>query len=356
MRHAVIMAGGAGTRLWPASRAVRPKQLLRLFGGKSLLRQSYERLAALLPPESIYIITGAAHLDMVAEELPEIPKDNLFGEPVGRDTVNAVGLAAAILRARDPDGQMGIFTADHIINPVDTFCGAVDAGFSVSADHPDALVTFGIRPAGAHIGFGYVKRGDAVADGVFEVKEFTEKPNVTDATRYVASGKYYWNSGMFAWPIKTILAEIEKHLPHSYEGLTECGEAWDTPKRDQVVDSIYPELLKISIDFAVMEKAKRVLVVEMNCQWVDVGSWTALEQVVGGDAAGNVAVAANNVNLGSRGNIIVADDGHLIATIGVDDLVIVQSGDATLICTKRDAQGIRELVAKISEQYGNKYL
>ncbi len=356
MRHAVIMAGGAGTRLWPSSRAARPKQLLRLFGGKSLLRESYERLAALLPPESIYVITGTTHLNLVAEELPELSPDNLFGEPIGRDTVNAVGLAAAILRERDPDGQMGIFTADHIINPVDTFCEAVDAGFNVSADHPDALVTFGIRPASAHVGFGYVKRGEPVVDGVYEVKAFTEKPNITDATRYVSSGKYYWNSGMFAWPVRTILAEIQKHLPHSYEGLTACGQAWDTDKRDDIVSAIYPDLLKISIDFAVMEKAKRVLVVEMNCQWVDVGSWTALEQVVGGDAAGNVAVAQHNINLGSRGNIIVADDDHLVATIGVDDLVIVQSTNATLICTKRDAQGIRELVVKIRELYDDKYL
>ncbi len=356
MRHAVIMAGGAGTRLWPLSRTARPKQLLRLFGGKSLLRQSYERLAPLLPNDAIYVITGAKHLPLVASELPELPETNLFGEPVGRDTVNAVGLAAAILHQRDPDGKMGIFTADHIINPVDTFCQSVDAAFNVLDQHPEALVTFGIRPSSPHTGYGYVRRADHVADGVYKVQEFTEKPNITHAAQYVASGEYYWNSGMFTWRVATILDQIKKHLPRSYDGLAACGKVWDSPQRNETINHIYPELLRISIDFAVMEKAESVLVVEMNCQWVDVGSWTAIEQVVHGDAHHNVTVAKNTINLGSRGNIIVTDDDHLIATIGVDDLVIVHSRDATLICAKRDAQGIKEIVAKLREQYGEKYL
>lgn len=356
MRHAVIMAGGAGTRLWPLSRAARPKQLLRLFGGQSLLRQSYERLAALLAPESIYVITGSAFVPLVARELPELPADNLFGEPCGRDTVNAVGLAAAILHHRDPDGQMGVFTADHIINPIDTFARSVGTAFDVVERHPDALVTFGIRPSSPHTGYGYVRRGEPVADGVFEVQAFTEKPNITDATQYVTSGQYYWNSGMFTWQIGTILEQIKAHLPNSYDGLVACGKDWDTPKREETLHAVYPDLLKISIDFAVMEKARRVLVVEMNCQWVDVGSWTAIEQVVGGDDDGNVFVAQNTINLGSRGNIIVSDSDHLITTIGVDDLVIVHSNNATLICAKRDAQGIKELVVKVKENHGDKYL
>jgi mannose-1-phosphate guanylyltransferase len=356
MRHAVIMAGGTGTRLWPLSQSSRPKQLLKLVGGKSLLRQSYERLRAILEPEQIYVITVAKHLKLVADELPELGEDNLFGEPVGRDTVNAVGLAAAIIHQRDPDASMGVFTADHIINPIESFARSVTKGYDVVDAHPDALVTFGIRPTGPHAGFGYVHRGADVGDQVFEVQEFTEKPNIAVATQYVSTGEYYWNSGMFTWRTGTILGEIEKHLPSSHRGLMECGRVWDTPKRDQLVHAIYPDLLKISIDFAVMEKAERVLVVEMNCQWVDVGSWTALEQVVGGDADGNVTVARNTINLGSRGNIIVCEDDHLIATIGVDDLVIVRSKNATMICSKRDAQGIKELVAKVQEAYGDKYL
>ncbi len=355
MRHAVIMAGGSGPRLWPLSRLSRPKQLLRLFGGKSLLRQSYERLTALLPPESIYVITQAIHLPLVAEELPELPQDNLFGEPVGRDTVNAVGLAAAILHQRDPDGQMGIFTADHIICPVDTFCQSLDTAFSVVADHPDALVTFGIRPAGPQTAYGYVRRGEPVASGVFEVEEFTEKPNITAAIEYVACGQYYWNSGMFTWRISTILEQIKQHLPSSYEGLTACGECWDTPQRQKTINKVYPDLLKISIDFAVMEKADRVLVVEMNCQWVDVGSWPAIESVINADTDGNINAINHVMHLGSRGNIVVSEEKHLIATIGVDDLVIIHSPDATLICTRRDAQCIKELVDNVHREYGDQY-
>ncbi len=356
MRHAVIMAGGAGTRLWPLSRSGRPKQLLKLFGGRSLLRESYERLAAMLPPESIYVITGEKHLDLVSKDIPELPKENLFGEPTGRDTSNAIGLAAAILHERDPDGCMSIFTADHIINPQEQFARSVGLAFDIVEKHPDHLITFGIRPSGPHTGYGYIHRGGAVQDGVYNVNQFTEKPNITEAMKYVASGAYYWNSGMFTWRIATILDQLKKHLPGSYAGLTECAKAWSTPQKDDVLKRIYPELMKISIDFAVMEKAENVLVVEMNCQWIDVGSWTALEQVVGGDVDGNVVVGAESINLVSRGNIIVSDDNHLFATIGVNDLVIVRSNDATLICTKRDAQGIKELVAMIENRYDQKYL
>ncbi len=356
MRHAVIMAGGAGTRLWPLSRTARPKQLLKLFGGKSLLRQSYERLASMLPPESIYIITGQKHIPLIEEELPELPSENLFGEPVGRDTANAVGLAAAILHHRDPDGQMGIFTADHIINPIDDFARSVDAAYNATDAHPDALVTFGIRPTHPHTGYGYVSRGEPVSEGVYQVKKFTEKPNITEAMRYVASGKYYWNSGMFTWRLKTILNQVKTHLPNSYDGLMECACHWDTSKRHDTLNDIYPDLLKISVDFAIMERAEKVLVIDMNCQWIDVGSWTALEQVVGGDADGNVVVAKRTISLASRGNIIVSEDDHLVTTIGVNDLVIVHAPDATLICTKRDAQAIKELTGKVGDQFGDAYI
>ncbi len=355
MRHAVIMAGGIGTRLWPLSRKKSPKQLLPIFGGKSLLRQSYERLVDVLPNENICVITAASHLPLVSREVPELPPQNFFGEPVGRDTVNAVGLAAAILYHRDPDGEMGVFTADHIINPRDTFAQTVNLAYETASAHPDSLVTFGIRPNTPHTGYGYLHRGRAIQSGVFEVQTFTEKPNINAAMRYVASGEYYWNSGMFTWRTLTILEEIKKHLRTSYDGLMKCAAAWDSADRQKILESTYPDLMRISIDFAVMERATHVLAVELNCQWIDVGSWTALENVVAGDDQGNVAVAPNTEHLGSRGNIIVSASDHLIATIGVDDLVIVHSDDATLVCTKRDAPYIRELVNKIHTRFGDAY-
>ena len=355
MRHAVIMAGGAGVRLWPLSRKKHPKQLLRLFNGKSLLRQSYERVAALLPPEQIHVITGQSYLQIVADELPELPADNLIGEPEGRDTANAVGLSAAVLAERDPEAVVGMFTADHIITPLDSFCAAVDQAYHTAETHDDALVTMGIRPTRPDTNYGYVRRGEKYADGIYRVRKFTEKPNMAAAMKYVSGGEYYWNSGMFAWQASVILGELEKHLPQSYRAIREIASAWHGPLRDQKLNELYPGLMKISIDFAVMERAAKVFVVEMACHWVDVGSWPAIEAVIEADADGNVSACERAMHLGSRGNIVVSEGKHLIATIGVDDLVIVHSPDATLICKRRDAQSIKELVANLSKQYGDEY-
>lgn len=356
MRHAVIMAGGAGVRLWPLSRQNRPKQLMRLFDGKSLLRQSYERVSSLFKPGEISIITNQSHAERVRTEIPELPAENLFGEPVGRDTANAVGMATAILAERDPEAVVGIFTADHVITPVDRFAAVVDQAYRMAEEHAESLVTLGIRPAGPVTSYGYIARGDRVADGVYRVRKFTEKPNQAEAMKYVASGEYYWNSGMFAWRAGTILNQLKKHLPQSHAAIREIAGAWKTPARQQKLEELYPTLMRISIDFAVMERAEHVLVVEMNCNWVDVGSWPAMESVIHADNDGNVNACPRTFHLASRGNIIVSEDNHLIATIGVDDLVIIHSPDATLICTKRDAHSIKELVAGIRQQFGEEYV
>jgi len=265
-------------------------------------------------------------------------------------------MAAAILHARDPDGVMGVFTADHLIRPIERFRAAVDVAYSVADQHPDSLVTMGIQPTSVQTSFGYVERGEPVSEGVYRVNRFTEKPSLAEATEYVEGGRHYWNSGMFTWRIKTILAKIEEFLPHSYEGLMEIGRCWDSEAGPQKAQATYPNLQKISIDFAVMERADRVLAVEMTCDWADVGSWTSLESVLGTDPAGNVQAALKVLNLGSSGNVIVSEEDHLIATIGVQDLVIVHSPDATLVCSKRDAQGLKELVSKISTTFGDAYL
>jgi mannose-1-phosphate guanylyltransferase len=356
MRHAVIMAGGSGTRLWPLSRQRRPKQLLRIFEGKSLLRRSFDRLAALLDPSQIYIITGRNYVDPMAEELPEMPRENLMAEPCARDTANAVGLAAHLLALRDPEGTMGIFTADHIIQPVDVFCETVNKGFEAAEKYDDTLITFGIKPTSPHTGYGYVHRGRQLDSGVYEVQEFKEKPDQPTAEQYVATGEYYWNSGMFAWRIPTIIEQFTRHQPKLEAGLSDVAAIFHDPGKTDAALERFSRQAKISVDFAIMEKADRVSTVEMPCDWLDVGSWTSVADVFDPDLAGNTYAASNVMTLDAKNSIFVSESDHLIAAIGVEDLVVIHSDDATVVCRQDDAQRIKEMVEKVKKASGDKYM
>lgn len=354
-RCAVIMAGGSGTRLWPLSRRYRPKQLLRLLDGHSLIERSFERLRGLLRPEDIYVIALADHLSAIAAALPELPRENLIGEPVGRDTAAAIALSASVLHRRNPSYVMGVFTADHLIRPVDRFVELVRRGYEVAEEHADALITFGIRPTEPHTGLGYLQRGESIAPGVWFAAGFHEKPDEVTAKSYIDSGSYVWNSGMFVWRTETILAQLRQHLPKTAECVAAIAAKWDTPGAADEARRRYPDLQCISIDHAVMEKAERVLMVEMDLDWIDVGSWSALVSVVGTDAVGNSTCGARSITIDSRGNILVSEAEHLIAAIGVDDLVVVHSPDATLICRRDQAQRIRELVARLQDFEQGRY-
>jgi mannose-1-phosphate guanylyltransferase len=367
MQYGVILAGGAGTRLWPMSRNDRPKQLLSVIQGKNLLQLSYERLRQVLPAEQIYICAAGSHGASMLEALPEVPRTNLLSEPLGRDTANAVGYAAAVLHKKDPDAVTAVVTADHVIEPVEEFARALRRGFEVVQEYPSTLVTFGIIPMHGHTGLGYIHRGEALPlrsgeQGAYRVQAFREKPDKPTADRYVESGRYYWNSGMFVWRCDTVLNELATHLQPSYRGLMQINEAWGTPRQQEVLNEVYPRLPKISIDYAMMEPVSQgrgkaqVVVVEMPVKWLDIGSWPALAETFSIDDHDNAMDCVHCALMDSDGNIIVSrDPEHVVAVVGISDLVVVHTPDATLVCPKQEAQRVKELVGRLREKFGEKY-
>lgn len=357
MRFAVIMAGGSGTRLWPLSRKSQPKQLLPLVGGKSLMAIAVERLDGLFEPEQIFVVTNAEYADQVAAALPHIPRENIIGEPVGRDTANAVALATAVLSGKDENATMAVFTADHVIRPQDCFEQAVRGAMDAAEANPGALLTFGVKPTWPHTGLGYIECGEEVSTGVCTVESFREKPDHTTARMYVESSSYLWNSGMFVWTLPSIRAELESNLSDSVEKLDPIRQA--VARGDDIqalLEEVYPSLEKISIDYAVMEKAKQVMVVRLRCEWIDLGSWGAMEEVVEPDGQGNVIHAENHVAMDSFRNVLVSSDDHLLAVMGIDDCVVVHSSDATLVCRKSDSQRLKELVKAVENHFDARYI
>lgn len=350
MLHAVILAGGSGTRFWPRSRRDLPKQLLALNGSRTLIQQTYDRLVDL--SSSVVVVTREDLARGVSEQLDALPRDAVLIEPEARDTAAAIGLAAAILAAKDPEAILAVAPSDHVIRPAKKLREALLEAQAI-AQSTGAIVTFGVRPTGPHTGYGYVQRGEPLAhEGrllAHRVQAFTEKPDAETARRYVEGGQHAWNSGMFVASARTFLDEMRQHLPETHAALQRIVSAWDTERRDEVLREAYASVPKISIDYGILEKAKDVVVLEVDYEWSDVGGWDALPSLFEGDAAGNVAIESTLVALDSRG-CLVQGDGRLVALIGVEDLVVVQTRDATLVCPRARAEEVKQLVAQLEAE------
>lgn len=357
MLHAVIMAGGSGKRFWPMSRRRTPKQLLALVGKKTMVQETVERLSGLVPPDRTYVITNEAHVDLLRHNLPDLPERNVVGEPVGRDTAACVALSAAVVSASDPDAVIVTLPADHLIRPKQTFQETVRAAVEVARES-DALVVFGVKPRTPSTGYGYIRAGEKLAElrriPVFRVKQFQEKPDAETARRYLESGDYYWNSGNFVWRASVILDQLEKHLPETWRGAMAIREAIGTKNEAKVLWREYEKFPRISIDYAVMEKADDVRMIEAPYEWDDVGSWGSLENVFTRNKYGSVIIG-KHCGIDTT-NCIVLGDEHLVATIGVSDLIIVQTRDATLICRKDRAEDVRKLVDQLEKEGFDAYL
>lgn len=379
MEYGVIVAGGAGTRLWPLSRRDRPKQLLTVGDGRSLLQLAHERLAGVVDPQRIFVCALEAHRAAILADLTVLPPDNFLGEPMGRDTAVAVGLPAAVLAARDPDAVIAVVTADHVIEPVEEFHAALRHAFDLAAAGP-RLVTFGIVPTHAHTGLGYIERAGAVeaesdvaeqpegapaearhVGAAYKVSAFREKPDLETATAYLESGRHLWNSGMFVWRADTLLAQLEAHLPAAATGLATIAAGWGSTERAAVLAATYVDLPAISVDYAVMEPAAggsgpaEVVVVPLALEWLDVGSWPTLAATLECDAAGN-AVGALAVLVDSADNVIVAEDpDHLVAAIGLRAMVVVSTREVTLVCPRDESQRVKELVEAVRAAHPDRY-
>jgi mannose-1-phosphate guanylyltransferase len=374
MRYAMIMAGGAGTRLWPMSRNARPKQLLPLIAEPgadkplSLLQIAARRIGDLVPPERRYICTAEAFRGQIKAALPEFSDDRILGEPVGRDTVNAVGLAAAVFGKLHKDAVFCVLTADHLIRPESVFRERADLAFRLVEQDPSRLVTFAIKPTYAATGFGYVERGPAltgvtdekgrpIGKGLaFRVTRFVEKPDAPRAQAYFESGHFAWNSGMFVFHARTFMDCLKRFKPESYDGLMKIREAWGTRRQRDVLAEVYPDLPRISVDYAVMEPASRdkdvsVCTVLTDVDWLDVGSWPSYGQTLQPDSEGNrVGAQCKAVLVDAVNNLIVSDDPtHTVAVLGVKDLIVVHTGDATLVMPRDKAEQLKKLHAMVDE-------
>lgn len=352
--YAVIMAGGGGTRLWPLSRKSRPKQMLRLIDERSLFQTSVQRLEGVFTPERILVVTVADQAGQLQEQCPEIPRENFLLEPAPRGTASVVGLAAIALQRRDPQATMAILTSDHYIGNEERFRHLLRAAYDVAQQ--GYLVTLGIAPTFPAAGYGYIQRGEKLGShmglDIYRAARFKEKPDESQARAMLESGDHSWNSGMFVWRVEQILEEFHRQMPELASTLEQIAQAWETPRRERVIGRLWPAIREQTIDYGIMEGARQVAVIPAEgLAWSDVGSWDSLFDVLTADETGNIVMGGRHVGLETRDSLVYVDREHrLIVTIGVRDLVVVDTGDVLLVCRKDQAQKVRNVVSRLKQE------
>jgi len=351
MLHAIVMAGGSGTRFWPASRAALPKQLLALAGPRTLLQDTVARLDGLVPADRTLVVTAARLLDHARAQLPGLPDASFVGEPCKRDTAPCIGLAALLVLRHDPDAVMAVMPSDHVIGPVDRFQAGLRQAAELLAAAPRRLVTFGIRPTYPAESFGYVEQGAALPGDpgdapAHTVARFREKPPARVAAEYLAAGTFLWNAGIFVWRADTIAAALTERQPECMERLRTIVAAWDGPRRDEVFAAEFAAIRGISIDYAVLEHAAEVVVIEAPFSWDDLGGWSAVARQRGADALGNTVVG-RHLGIDTRGSIVHATADHLVVTLGLENMLVVHTPDATLVVDRANEEAVRKIVAEL---------
>jgi len=345
------MAGGKGERFWPLSTSKHPKQVLSLVGGKPMLRLAVDRLKGLVPSSRILIITSADLVSVTARAVPSLPSKNIIGEPFGRDTAAVCALASAVIKARDPGGLFCILTADHIIKDIARFQQTLRNCFDLAAK-TDVLITIGMKPTFPSTGFGYIDAGRRFKAGgktVFlKAKRFVEKPDRKRAEKYIMAGNFYWNSGMFIWSVRSIQAALARHRPELLAMANRLEKAAGKPRFQPALIREYAKLEKISIDYAVMEKSDNIIVAKATFSWDDIGSWTAIENHFKKDSSNNVLTGKCEA-IGSSGNIVFSPS-RLTALIGVENIIVVQAENATLVCAKGKAQEVKKMVQLLAKK------
>jgi mannose-1-phosphate guanylyltransferase len=360
---AVIMAGGGGTRLWPISRRVRPKQILHLFGDRTLFQMAVDRIMPIMTAERIFIVTVADQAKVLKEQASSIPEKNFLLEPSPRGTASVVGLAAIILHEHNPDYVMAVLTADHYIADVKHFQNLLLAAYEVASDNE--LVTLGITPHYPDTGYGYIQRGESLGQfhdfQAYRVKNFKEKPVLSQAEEYIASGEYAWNSGMFVWKVSRILEEIERQMPDLFKGLKKIKKALGSSDEARTIEEIWGELESETIDYGVMEGAEQVTVIQADdLGWWDVGGWNRLFELMEQDERGNLILAPKTLILDTKDTLLYQDleagKERLIATLGLEGVIAIDTGDVLLLCQRERAEDLRRLVNELKTTGLDEYL